>query len=109
VTIYRWVLRFAPLLAEAVRSYPHAVGSRWQAANLRAVKAQLRQLLLTQIALDPAVSILDSFPMPVCRFCARRPLPAAGRAGRLRARRGRQADLLRPPGPSASVLARGDL
>lgn len=47
MTIYRWVLRFASLLAEAVRSSPHAVGSRWQAANLWAVKAQLRQLLLT--------------------------------------------------------------
>ena len=39
-----------------------------QAANLWAVKAQLRQQLLTRIAFDPAVSILDSFPMPVCRF-----------------------------------------
>jgi hypothetical protein len=39
-----------------------------QAANLWAVKAQLRQQLLSQISFDPAVSILDSFPMPVCRF-----------------------------------------
>jgi Transposase DDE domain len=39
-----------------------------QAANLWAVKAQLRQQLLGQISFDPAVSILDSFPMPVCRF-----------------------------------------
>jgi hypothetical protein len=39
-----------------------------QAANLWAVKAQLRKQLLTQIAFDPQVSILDSFPMPVCRF-----------------------------------------
>jgi transposase-like protein len=30
VTIYRWVLRFTPLLAEAARPYRHAVGSRWQ-------------------------------------------------------------------------------
>jgi hypothetical protein len=39
-----------------------------QAANLWAVKAQLRQQLLGQISFDPAISILDSFPMPVCRF-----------------------------------------
>src|SRR5215208_7378356 len=39
-----------------------------QAANLWAVKAQLRQQLLGQVSYDPAVSILDSFPMPVCRF-----------------------------------------
>jgi Transposase DDE domain len=39
-----------------------------QAANLWAVKAQLRQQLLGQVHFDPQVSILDSFPMPVCRF-----------------------------------------
>jgi Transposase DDE domain len=39
-----------------------------QAANLWAVKAQLRQQVLGQVSFDPAVSILDSFPMPVCRF-----------------------------------------
>jgi len=30
VTIYRWVQRFTPLLAEAARPCRHAVGSRWQ-------------------------------------------------------------------------------
>jgi hypothetical protein len=39
-----------------------------QAANLWATKHQLRQQLLGQISFDPAISILDSFPMPVCRF-----------------------------------------
>ena len=39
-----------------------------QAANLWAVKAQLRQQLLGRVSFDPAISILDSFPMPVCRF-----------------------------------------
>jgi hypothetical protein len=38
-----------------------------QAANLWAVKAQLRQQLLGQISFDPQVSILDSFP---CRSAA---------------------------------------
>jgi transposase, IS6 family len=31
VTIYRWVLRFTPLLADAARPCRHAVGDRWQA------------------------------------------------------------------------------
>jgi transposase-like protein len=30
VTIYRWVVRFTPLLAEAARPRRHAIGSRWQ-------------------------------------------------------------------------------
>jgi transposase-like protein len=30
VTIYRWVQRFTPLLAEAARPCRHTVGSRWQ-------------------------------------------------------------------------------
>jgi len=30
VTVYRWVLRFAPLLAEAARPRRHAVGDRWR-------------------------------------------------------------------------------
>src|ERR671913_497769 len=30
VTIYRWVLRFMPLLAEAARPCRHRVGDRWQ-------------------------------------------------------------------------------
>jgi len=30
VTVYRWVLRFTPLLAEAARPCRHALGDRWQ-------------------------------------------------------------------------------
>jgi transposase-like protein len=30
VTVYRWVRRFTPLLAEAARPRRHAVGTRWQ-------------------------------------------------------------------------------
>jgi transposase-like protein len=30
VTVYRWVLRFTPLLAEVARPCRHAVGDRWQ-------------------------------------------------------------------------------
>ena len=30
VTVYRWVVRFTPLLAEAARPCRHAVGGRWR-------------------------------------------------------------------------------
>src|ERR1700704_6617560 len=30
VTIYRWVRRFTPILAEAARCAQHGIGSRWQ-------------------------------------------------------------------------------
>ena len=30
VTIYRWVLRFTPLLADTARPCRHALGDRWQ-------------------------------------------------------------------------------
>lgn len=43
-----------------------------QAANLWAVKGRLWQHLSAQIAHDPALSIVDSFPMPVCRFARAR-------------------------------------
>ena len=39
-----------------------------QSANLWAVKQALWQHILGQIELDPVVSIIDSFPVPVCRF-----------------------------------------
>jgi hypothetical protein len=39
-----------------------------QAANLWAVKEHLWQRLLDRIPHDPALSIVDSVPMPVCRF-----------------------------------------
>jgi len=49
-----------------------------QAANLWQVKARLWQHLLRQVAFDPAVSVVDSLPVPVCR------LGRAYRARRLR-------------------------
>jgi len=39
-----------------------------QAANLWAIKAQLPHQLLGPAGFGPAVSVLDSFLMPVCRF-----------------------------------------
>ena len=79
-----------------------------QAANLWMVKQRLYQHLLGQVQYDPAVSLVDSVAIPICRFarayrCRRlRELP------RLGPRRGRQADLPWPSRPSAGVLARRD-
>ncbi len=39
-----------------------------QAANLWVVKARLWRYVLQQLHFDPAISVLDSFPVPVCRF-----------------------------------------
>jgi Transposase DDE domain len=39
-----------------------------QAANLCPVKARLWQFLLGQLQLDPQLGLVDSFPLPVCRF-----------------------------------------
>jgi len=39
-----------------------------QAANLWAIKQALWQHILEQIKLDPRLSIIDSFPVPLCRF-----------------------------------------
>ena len=45
VTIYRWVQRFTPLLADAARSCRHAVGDRWYVDETY-VKVAGRWLLL---------------------------------------------------------------
>jgi hypothetical protein len=52
-----------------------------QAANLWAVKAQLRQQLLGRVGFDPQVLVLDRFPVPGCRLG--RADRCGGRAGRL--------------------------
>lgn len=39
-----------------------------QAANLWKVKEQVWQRLVEQISYDPALGIVDSFPVPVCQF-----------------------------------------
>jgi hypothetical protein len=39
-----------------------------QAANLWAVKYRLWQMVLHELEYDPSISLVDSFPVPVCRF-----------------------------------------
>ncbi len=78
-----------------------------QAANLWAVKAQLRQQLLGQVSFDPAISILDSFPMPVWALAA--PIAAGGWPGWPASAVTRAPSTpARAPRPPAGVLARGD-
>lgn len=52
-----------PALAEV-----HRTTFTRQAANLWVAKARLRKHLLSRIYFDPEVSLIDSFPVPVCRF-----------------------------------------
>ena len=52
-----------------------------QAANLWAVKERLWRALAARVPHDPAVGLVDSFPLPVCRFArAHRCRPYAGQA-----------------------------
>jgi hypothetical protein len=49
-------------------SHVHRTTFVRQAANLWAVKQQIWQALIDWIEHDPMISIVDSFPVPVCRF-----------------------------------------
>jgi transposase, IS6 family len=59
VTIYRWVQRFTPLLAEAARSCRHAVGDRWQVDETY-VKVAGRWRYVYR-AIDQAGQVVDVF------------------------------------------------
>ena len=54
---------FFPKLTEV-----HRTTYARQSANLWMVKALVWQALLRHIELDPGFSVIDSFPVPVCRF-----------------------------------------
>ena len=70
-TIYRWVLRFTPLLAEAARPCRHAVGDRWQVDETYVkVAGQWRYVYR---AIDQTGQVIDVFVSP------RRDAPAARR------------------------------
>jgi transposase-like protein len=62
VTIYRWVQRFAPLLAEAARPCRHAVGHRWQLDETYVkVAGQWRYVYR---AIDQLGQVIDVFVSP---------------------------------------------
>jgi transposase-like protein len=62
VTIYRWVLRFTPLLAEAARPCRHAVGDRWQVDETY-VKVAGRWCYVYR-AIDQFGQVIDVFVSP---------------------------------------------
>lgn len=65
--IYRYFQRHWADWFPAMRQVHRTTFAR-QAANLWKVKEQLWQYVLSQIEYDPQVAIVDSFPVPVCRF-----------------------------------------
>jgi transposase-like protein len=62
VTIYRWVQRFTPLLAEAARPCRHAVGDRWQVDETY-VKVAGRWRYVYR-AIDQFGQVIDVFVSP---------------------------------------------
>ena len=62
VTVYRWVLRFMPLLAEAARPCRHAVGDRWSVDETYVrVAGQWRYVYR---AIDQFGQVVDVFVTP---------------------------------------------
>jgi transposase-like protein len=59
VTVYRWVQRFSPLLAEAARPCRHAVGDRWQADETYAKVAGRWRYIYR--AIDQFGQVIDMF------------------------------------------------
>jgi transposase, IS6 family len=62
VTVYRWVVRFAPLLVEAARPCRHSVGDRWQADETY-VKVAGRWRYVYR-AIDQFGQVVDVFVSP---------------------------------------------
>jgi transposase-like protein len=59
VTVYRWVQRFTPLLADATRPCRHAVGDRWQVDETYVkVAGQWRHVYR---AIDQTAQVIDVF------------------------------------------------
>jgi transposase-like protein len=62
VSVYRWVVRFTPLLAEAARPCRHAVGTRWQVDETYVrVAGQWRYVYR---AIDQFGQVIDVFVSP---------------------------------------------
>ncbi len=63
VTVYRWVVRFTPLLGEAARPCRHSVGDRWQADETY-VKVAGRWRYVYR-AIDQFGQVVDVFVSPL--------------------------------------------
>jgi transposase-like protein len=61
VTVYRWVQRFMPLLAEAARPCRHAVGDRWQVDE---TCEGGRAMALRLSSIDQFGQVIDVFVSP---------------------------------------------
>ena len=61
VTVYRWVLRFTPLLAEAARPCRHTVGSRWHVDETY-VKVAGRWRYVYRASISSGRSSMCSYP-----------------------------------------------
>jgi transposase-like protein len=59
VTVYRWMQRFTPLLAEAARPCRHAVGNRWQVDETYVKVAGRRRYVFR--AIDQFGQVIDIF------------------------------------------------
>lgn len=69
--IFSYFRRHYPHFFPALRSLHRTTFTR-QAANLWQVKARLWQQFLRRLELDRELSLVDSFPVPVCRFARAR-------------------------------------
>lgn len=67
VAIYQYFRRHHPSVFPAVTRIHRTTFAR-QAANLWVVKERLWRALLDRVLHDPALSFVDSVPVPVCRF-----------------------------------------
>lgn len=69
--LYRYFRRHYGAWFPALQRIDRSTFAR-QAAHLWAAKGRLWQHVGAQVAQDPALAIVDSFPMPVCRFARAR-------------------------------------
>jgi Transposase DDE domain len=69
--LYRYFRQHYGAWFPALRRIDRSTFAR-QAAGLGTVKGHLWQHLSAQVAHDPAISLVDSFPVPVCRFARAR-------------------------------------
>jgi hypothetical protein len=78
LTIYRWVLRFTPLLAEAARPCRHAVGDRWHGDNVARTSRRRAQVPQAGHLPNGCVSAGQNHPRDSVRGTVREGDRAAG-------------------------------
>ena len=106
VTVYRWVLRFTPLLADAAQPCRHAVGDRWRVDETYVkVAGQWRYVYR---AIDQFGQVIDVFVSPRRDVRGSPPvLPAGDRHDQGHARRGHHRSGAGLPGRAGGAAAGG--